>query len=73
MKLDIQPTKTETLIHRLNLMADAGGMITKDRRRTIMEAAGRLSELDEAIRILMDNQDTDDGFPITGGEADEKH
>ena len=56
MKLDIQPTKTETLIHRLNLMAEAGGMITKDRRRTIMEAAGRLSELDEAMRILTEQK-----------------
>lgn len=55
MKLDIQPTKTETLIHRLNLMADAGGMITKDRRRTIMEAAGRLSELDEALNIMREH------------------
>ena len=55
MKIDIQPTKTEALIHRLNLMADAGGMITKDRRRTIMEAAGRLSELDEAVRILQEH------------------
>ena len=63
MNKDIQPTKTFVLIHRLNLMADAGGMITKDRRRTIMEAAGRLSELAEAIRILQEH----------GGEADEKH
>ena len=63
MNKDIQPTKTFVLIHRLNLMAEAGGMITKDRRRTIMEAAGRLSELDEAIRILQEH----------GGEADEKH
>lgn len=61
MKLDIQPTKTETLIHRLNLMAEAGGMITKDRRRTIMEAAGRLSELDEAMRILTEQKPKDGG------------
>ena len=63
MKLDIQPTKTETLIHRLNLMAESGGMITKDRRRTIMEAAGRLSEIDEAIRILQEH----------GGDTHEEH
>ena len=53
---NIQPTKTETLIRRLNLMAEAGGLITKDRRRTIMEAAGRLSELDEAVRILTEQK-----------------
>ena len=55
MKLDIQPTKTETLIHRMYLMAESGGMITKDRRRTIMEAAGRLSELEEALNIMREN------------------
>ena len=63
MKLDIQPTKTETLVHRIRLMAEAGGMITKDRRRTLMEAAGRLSELDEAVRILQEH----------GGDTHEEH
>lgn len=63
MNKDIQPTKTFVLINRLNLMADAGGMITKDRRRTIMEAAGRLSELDEAVRILQEH----------GGDKYEEH
>lgn len=61
--LQLEPTKTETLIHRLRLMAEAGGMITRDRRRTIMEAAGRLSELDEAMKILTEH----------GGEANEEH
>lgn len=55
MKLDIQPTKTETLIHRMYLMAESGGMITKDRRRTIMEAAGRMSELEEALNIMREH------------------
>ena len=63
MMLQIEPTKTETLVHRLRLMADSGGMISKDRRRTIMEAAGRLSELDEAVKILREQ----------GGVADEEH
>lgn len=54
--MNIQPTNTETLAHRLYLMAESGGMITKDRRRTIMEAAGRLSELDEAVQILLEQQ-----------------
>ena len=51
---ETQPTKTDVLIHRLMLMAESGGMITKDRRRTIIEASGRLQELDEAVRILTD-------------------
>ena len=58
---DNQPTKTDVLVHRLMLMAESGGMITKDRRRTIIEASGRLQELDEAVRILAD-----------GGESDEE-
>ena len=61
--LQLEPTKTETLVHRLRLMAESGGMITKDRRRTILESAGRLSELDEAVKILTEH----------GGDANEKH
>ena len=61
MKTEIEPTKTEVLIHRLRLMAESGGMITKDRRRTIMEAAGRMSELDEAVKIM---------YNYDGGEDD---
>lgn len=64
MKTDIKPTKTEVLIQCLRLMAESGGVITWDRRRTIMEAAGRLSELDEAVKILREH---------TGGDADEEH
>ena len=64
MKLDIQPTKTETLASRLQLMAEAGGMITKDRRRIIMESAARLTELDEAIKIIQEHN---------GGDADEEY
>jgi len=62
VKLGIEPTKTDVLVHRLRLMAEAGGVITKDRKRTIMEAAGRLSELDEALKILHEHN---------GGDADE--
>ena len=60
----LEPTKTETLVHRLRLMAESGGMITKDRKRTIMESAGRLSELDEALKILQNHD---------GGDANEEH
>ena len=57
-------TKTDTLIHRLRLMADSGGILTKDRIRTVMEAADRLEELDERVAIMSE----------TGGDTDEgKH
>lgn len=59
---DNQPTKTDVLIHRLMLMAESGGMITKDRQRTLFEAAGRMRDLNEAVMILEN----------TGGEADEE-
>lgn len=65
MKSEVLPTKTEVLIHRLRLMSESGGLITKDRRRTIMEAAGRLSELDEAMKIIKEQAEA-------GGGTDEK-
>jgi len=58
-----QPTPTDKLIYRLDLMAESGGMITRDRKYTIMEAAGRLRELYEANRILTEH----------GGDDHEKH
>lgn len=57
---ETQQTKTDVLAHRLTLMAESGGLITKDRKRTIIEAAGRLRELDEAVRILTDGGDNDE-------------
>jgi predicted glycosyltransferase len=33
-------------------MADAGGMLTRDRLRTVIEAADRLEELDERVTIM---------------------
>lgn len=57
---ETQPTKTDVLAHRLTLMAESGGLITKDRKRTIIESAGRLRELDEAVRILTDGGDNDE-------------
>ena len=61
------PTSTDKLVYRLRLMADAGGMITRDRKKTIMEAADRLDDLDERVAIMME------GNNLYGGEADEKH
>lgn len=60
----IEPTPTDKLIGRLTLMAESGGMLTKDRIRTIQESAGRMRELDEAVRILRED---------SGGDADEEH
>lgn len=46
------PTPTDKLIHKLRLMADAGGMLTRDRIRVAIEAADRLEELDERVAIM---------------------
>lgn len=48
-----QPTPVRILIHRLRLMADSGGMLTRDRIRTIIESADRLEELDERVAIML--------------------
>lgn len=47
-----QRTPTDTLIRHLRLMADAGGMITRNRMKDIIEAADRLEELDERVAIM---------------------
>lgn len=47
-------TPTDTLIHKLRLMADAGGMLSRDRIRVIIESADRLEELDERVAIMME-------------------
>lgn len=52
------PTPTQTLIHRLRLMADAGGMLSRDRIRTVIEAADRLEDLNEQIISLSDSHNT---------------
>lgn len=46
-------------------MASAGGMLTRDRLKTISEAADRLEDYDERIAIMLD------GNNLTGGDADE--
>lgn len=53
-----QRTPTDTLIHRLRLMADAGGVLTKDRIRTLIEAADRMDELFDKIEQLADEHNT---------------
>ena len=46
------PTPTNILIRHLRLMADAGGMLTRNRIRDVIEAADRLEELDERVAIM---------------------
>ena len=61
-----QRTPINTLIHRLRLMADVGGVLTRDRVRTIIEAADRLEELDERVAIMAEGNNTSltpDMFP----------
>ena len=51
-------TPTEKLVHRLRLMADAGGVLTRDRQRTVIEAADRLEEQSDEIAALADRHNT---------------
>lgn len=41
-------TPTDKLVHKLRLMADAGGMLTRDRIRVIIESADRLEASEES-------------------------
>ena len=43
---------TLQLIRRLHLMADTGGMLTRDRIEAVRQAADRLEEYDERIAIM---------------------
>lgn len=55
------PTPSATLVHRLRLMADAGGMLTRDRTRTIIEAADRIDDLQERVDIMTETDPLPDG------------
>ena len=57
-----QQTPVNKLIHRLRLMADAGGMLTRDRIKIIIEAADRLEDLDERIAIMSETEPS--GFNV---------
>ena len=63
-----QRTPTSKLIYKLRLMADAGGVLTRDRLRVVIEAADRLDELDERVAIMMEGSNLD-----TGGDGHEEH
>lgn len=49
------PTHTDKLIYRLRLMAESGGMISRDRKKTIIESADRLEALSERIAIMSEH------------------
>ena len=53
-----QSTPTDKLIHLLRMMAESGGMLTKNRIRTIAEAADRMEELDERVAIMSETEVT---------------
>ena len=55
MKLK-QPLKPDTIVHRLRLMAESGGVITRDRRNVIIEAADMINELYERIQIFSEDK-----------------
>lgn len=57
---NITPMKTPEILRRLDIMAESGGMLSKDRIRTVREAAARIRELDEAVRILQESQGGDE-------------
>ena len=46
---------TNELIRRLRLMADTGGMLTKDRLEAVRQAADRLEDLDERVSIMSES------------------
>lgn len=55
------PIPVNQLIERLRLMAESGGMLTKDRINAIEQAADKLEELDERVAIMTEGK----------GDADE--
>jgi hypothetical protein len=67
-KISGNPVPTDKLIHRLRLMAGAGGMLTRDRLKTISEAADRLEDYDERIAIMLEGH-----YIIPGGDANEEY
>ena len=47
---------TLQLIKRLRLMAETGGMLTKDRLEAVRQAADRLEDLDERVAIMTEGR-----------------
>ena len=70
MKVSGNPTPVNKLIYRLRLMAGAGGMLTRDRIKTVMEAADRLEEFDERIAIMMESASEDNPMDADAFQED---
>ena len=70
-KVSCNPIPTDKMIHRLRLFADAGGMLSRDRRDLVIQAADRLEELEERIAIMTEQENAENAnkidFPIYGG------
>ena len=46
-------------------MGSAGGMLTRDRIRTVLDAADRLEVLDERVAIMTENEPVTNKIPDT--------
>ena len=56
---------TAHLIKRLHLMADVGGMLTRDRLEAVRQAADRLEQFDERLSIMTEMENKDNiGFNV---------
>lgn len=66
------PLSTDTLIHRLRMMAASGGPLTDDRTNVLLQAADRLEDYAERIAIMTENDPLSEdalNFP-TGGDGE---
>ena len=67
-----QQVPTDKLIYRLRMMADVGGVLTRDRIKTIIAAADRMEDLQERVDIMTEHEpvtENDLSFPGEGGDA----
>lgn len=73
-KVSGNPMTTDKMVHRLRLFADAGGNLTRDRRKLIIHAADRLEDLEERIAIMTEQDNAGNAnkidFPIYGGHKE---
>jgi len=54
------------------MMADVGGVLTRDRIKTIIAAADRMEDLQERVDIMTEHEpvtENDLSFPGEGGDA----
>lgn len=66
------PIPSSELVHRLRLLADAGGYLTRERTGIIIHAADRIEDLQERIDIMTESEPLPPGatdFPSGGDEA----